>query len=297
MIKQRWVSLKNPASFNLCGKKQYICEFMHWFFPLHTADLHKEHNSTNRRAVNSWQYHGWEKWETVSEKERDGGRKIKLLQYPYTVEPWTAWLTGVWRERERRREGGWEGSRLDEEQAVRQAAASSLLWRAAEGTGRLEPCRVLTPRRRAQRHRLSRTGRRRDSLFHRRSTACCSGTMAQAAKQIRKNKDLQELAAQELREKEEEKIKKRNRSRDRRRKVTKKSILLAPSSFFRSEGNTHTPSHISLTHCVNQSARAGRSQIMFKEDARLVEWMRGGHDWDDWLSSPLVLREHPVWSI
>lgn len=46
--------------------------------------------------------------------------------------------------------------------------------------------------------------------------------MAQAAKQLRKNKDLQELAAQELREKEEEKIKKRNRSRDRRRKVTKK---------------------------------------------------------------------------
>ncbi|XP_073791375.1 uncharacterized protein ank1b isoform X16 [Danio rerio] len=43
--------------------------------------------------------------------------------------------------------------------------------------------------------------------------------MAQAAKQIRKNKDLQELAAQELREKEEEKIKKRNRSRDRRRKA------------------------------------------------------------------------------
>lgn len=46
--------------------------------------------------------------------------------------------------------------------------------------------------------------------------------MAQAAKQLRKNKDLQELAAQELREKEEEKIKKRNRSRDRRRKVKKK---------------------------------------------------------------------------
>ncbi|XP_056302331.1 ankyrin-1 isoform X5 [Danio aesculapii] len=43
--------------------------------------------------------------------------------------------------------------------------------------------------------------------------------MAQAAKQIRKNKDLQELAAQEQREKEEEKIKKRNRSRDRRRKA------------------------------------------------------------------------------
>ncbi|XP_058271338.1 ankyrin-1 isoform X1 [Hemibagrus wyckioides] len=43
--------------------------------------------------------------------------------------------------------------------------------------------------------------------------------MAQAAKQIRKNKDLAEAAAQEQREKEEEKIKKRNRSRDRRRKA------------------------------------------------------------------------------
>ncbi|GAA6073236.1 uncharacterized [Tachysurus ichikawai] len=43
--------------------------------------------------------------------------------------------------------------------------------------------------------------------------------MAQAAKQLRKNKDLAEAAAQELREKEEEKIKKRNRSRDRRRKT------------------------------------------------------------------------------
>ncbi|KAI4816729.1 hypothetical protein KUCAC02_009042 [Chaenocephalus aceratus] len=43
--------------------------------------------------------------------------------------------------------------------------------------------------------------------------------MAQAAKQLRKTKDLAEAAAQEQREKEEEKIKKRNRSRDRRRKV------------------------------------------------------------------------------
>ncbi|CAG5867297.1 unnamed protein product [Menidia menidia] len=42
--------------------------------------------------------------------------------------------------------------------------------------------------------------------------------MAQAAKQLRKTKDLAEAAAQEQREKEEEKIKKRNRSRDRRRK-------------------------------------------------------------------------------
>ncbi|XP_017573586.2 ankyrin-1 isoform X2 [Pygocentrus nattereri] len=43
--------------------------------------------------------------------------------------------------------------------------------------------------------------------------------MAQAAKQVRKNRDLAEAAAQEQREKEEEKIKKRNRSRDRRRKA------------------------------------------------------------------------------
>lgn len=49
--------------------------------------------------------------------------------------------------------------------------------------------------------------------------------MAQAAKQLRKNKDLAEAAAQEQREKEEEKIKKRNRSRDRRRKV--KSLQLS----------------------------------------------------------------------
>ncbi|XP_024154431.1 ankyrin-1 isoform X1 [Oryzias melastigma] len=43
--------------------------------------------------------------------------------------------------------------------------------------------------------------------------------MAQAAKQLRKTKDLAEAAAQEQREKEEEKLKKRNRSRDRRRKA------------------------------------------------------------------------------
>ncbi|XP_045064015.1 ankyrin-1 isoform X2 [Coregonus clupeaformis] len=43
--------------------------------------------------------------------------------------------------------------------------------------------------------------------------------MAQAAKQLRKNKDLAELAAQELKDKEDEKNKKRNRSRDRRRKA------------------------------------------------------------------------------
>ncbi|KAJ8347033.1 hypothetical protein SKAU_G00284340 [Synaphobranchus kaupii] len=42
--------------------------------------------------------------------------------------------------------------------------------------------------------------------------------MAQAAKQLRKNKELDALAAQEQKDKEDEKNKKRNRSRDRRRK-------------------------------------------------------------------------------
>uniref|UniRef100_A0A3Q3APQ9 Ankyrin-1 n=1 Tax=Kryptolebias marmoratus TaxID=37003 RepID=A0A3Q3APQ9_KRYMA len=55
--------------------------------------------------------------------------------------------------------------------------------------------------------------------------------MAQAAKQLRKTKDLAEAAAQEQREKEEEKIKKRNRSRDRRRKAdTATSFLRAARS-------------------------------------------------------------------
>nr|XP_020465422.1 ankyrin-1-like isoform X3 [Monopterus albus] len=54
--------------------------------------------------------------------------------------------------------------------------------------------------------------------------------MAQAAKQLRKTKDLAEAAAQEQREKEEEKIKKRNRSRDRRRKDTATSFLRAARS-------------------------------------------------------------------
>ncbi|XP_027134393.1 ankyrin-1 isoform X5 [Larimichthys crocea] len=43
--------------------------------------------------------------------------------------------------------------------------------------------------------------------------------MAQAAKQLRKTKDLAEAAAQEQREKEEQKQKRRNRSRDRRRRA------------------------------------------------------------------------------
>lgn len=57
--------------------------------------------------------------------------------------------------------------------------------------------------------------------------------MAQAAKQLRKNKDLAELAAQELKDKEEEKNKKRNRSRDRRRKVwlSEDGVDFSPSLF------------------------------------------------------------------
>lgn len=43
--------------------------------------------------------------------------------------------------------------------------------------------------------------------------------MAQAAKHLRKNKDLEALAEQEKKEKEEERIKKRSRSRDKKRKV------------------------------------------------------------------------------
>lgn len=43
--------------------------------------------------------------------------------------------------------------------------------------------------------------------------------MAQAAKQLRKNKDLEAQAEQERKEKEEEKVKKRSRSRDKKRKV------------------------------------------------------------------------------
>lgn len=43
--------------------------------------------------------------------------------------------------------------------------------------------------------------------------------MAQAAKHLRKNKDLEAHLEAERKEKEEEKAKKRNRSRDKKRKV------------------------------------------------------------------------------
>lgn len=43
--------------------------------------------------------------------------------------------------------------------------------------------------------------------------------MAQAAKHLRKNKDLEAQLEQERKEKEEERVKKRSRSRDKKRKV------------------------------------------------------------------------------
>lgn len=54
--------------------------------------------------------------------------------------------------------------------------------------------------------------------------------MAQAAKHLRKNKDLEALAEQERKEKEEEKAKKRSRSRDKKRKVGKGDTLIAGES-------------------------------------------------------------------
>lgn len=54
--------------------------------------------------------------------------------------------------------------------------------------------------------------------------------MAQAAKHLRKNKDLEALAEQERKEKEEEKAKKRSRSRDKKRKVGKRDKLTAGES-------------------------------------------------------------------
>ncbi|XP_073791361.1 uncharacterized protein ank1b isoform X10 [Danio rerio] len=89
--------------------------------------------------------------------------------------------------------------------------------------------------------------------------------MAQAAKQIRKNKDLQELAAQELREKEEEKIKKRNRSRDRRRKahvvqrwlVHQDSSLSAEGSSETQGGKWHFDGRADATTSFLRAARSG----------------------------------------
>uniref|UniRef100_A0A9J7XQ16 Ankyrin 1, erythrocytic b n=1 Tax=Cyprinus carpio carpio TaxID=630221 RepID=A0A9J7XQ16_CYPCA len=81
--------------------------------------------------------------------------------------------------------------------------------------------------------------------------------MAQAAKQIRKNKDLHELAAQELREKEEEKIKKRNRSRDRRRKTdTSTSFLRAARSGNLEKALDHIKNRIDI-NIANQNGLNG----------------------------------------
>lgn len=60
--------------------------------------------------------------------------------------------------------------------------------------------------------------------------------MAQAAKHLRKNKDLEALAEQERKEKEEEKAKKRSRSRDKKRKVGKRDKLTAEGR----EGDSRT---------------------------------------------------------
>lgn len=77
--------------------------------------------------------------------------------------------------------------------------------------------------------------------------------MAQAAKQIRKSKDLAEAAAQEQREKEEEKLKRRNRSRDRRRKVGRPQAWGPAQTQLLSEGRAYT---CGVTRQVCARARA-----------------------------------------
>lgn len=74
--------------------------------------------------------------------------------------------------------------------------------------------------------------------------------MAQAAKQLRKTKDLAEAAAQEQREKEEEKIKKRNRSKDRRRKVTVEVTAFLTSIFALLPAFLYLCSSLSLTASI-----------------------------------------------
>uniref|UniRef100_A0AAQ4Q9F5 Ankyrin 1, erythrocytic b n=1 Tax=Gasterosteus aculeatus aculeatus TaxID=481459 RepID=A0AAQ4Q9F5_GASAC len=81
--------------------------------------------------------------------------------------------------------------------------------------------------------------------------------MAQAAKQLRKTKDLAEAAAQEQREKEEEKIKKRNRSRDRRRKAdASTSFLRAARSGNLDKAHDHLKNGISI-NIANQNGLNG----------------------------------------
>ncbi|KAM8828616.1 uncharacterized protein ank1b isoform 2-T2 [Spinachia spinachia] len=81
--------------------------------------------------------------------------------------------------------------------------------------------------------------------------------MAQAAKQLRKTKDLAEAAAQEQREKEEEKIKKRNRSRDRRRKAdASTSFLRAARSGNLDKAHDHLKNGINI-NIANQNGLNG----------------------------------------
>ncbi|KAL7844206.1 hypothetical protein SRHO_G00227450 [Serrasalmus rhombeus] len=85
--------------------------------------------------------------------------------------------------------------------------------------------------------------------------------MAQAAKQVRKNRDLAEAAAQEQREKEEEKIKKRNRSRDRRRKTQPRSRAFSLCAFIslllrgneRREHSAFTRTFTPTARCIQQT--------------------------------------------
>ncbi|XP_068562010.1 ankyrin-1 isoform X4 [Cebidichthys violaceus] len=81
--------------------------------------------------------------------------------------------------------------------------------------------------------------------------------MAQAAKQLRKTKDLAEAAAQEQREKEEEKIKKRNRSRDRKRKAdASTSFLRAARSGNLDKAHDHLKNGLSI-NIANQNGLNG----------------------------------------
>ncbi|KAB5549036.1 hypothetical protein PHYPO_G00062640 [Pangasianodon hypophthalmus] len=110
--------------------------------------------------------------------------------------------------------------------------------------------------------------------------------MAQAAKQIRKNKDLAEAAAQEQREKEEEKIKKRNRSKDRRRKV--KSLRLSSVISAKSEEAHHRRINQTCTDWFVDRAAAALVRNSFSQEMQEEEGAQWGLG-DDWLSKRLAL--------
>lgn len=97
--------------------------------------------------------------------------------------------------------------------------------------------------------------------------------MAQAAKQIRKNKDLAEAAAQEQREKEEEKIKKRNRSRDRRRKV--KSLQHSSIIAAKSEEAQHRRNNQTCTGWFADRAAAALVRDSFSQEMQEEEGVSG----------------------